>query len=35
MTDIVQIPLSDLLPWDGNVRKIGAQLGLEELMASI
>lgn len=35
MTHIVQIPLSDLLPWDGNVRKTGAQAGLEELMASI
>jgi ParB family transcriptional regulator, chromosome partitioning protein len=35
MTDIIQIPLSDLLPWEGNVRKTGAQEGLEELMASI
>ena len=35
MTHIIQISLSDLLPWDGNVRKTGAQEGLEELMASI
>lgn len=35
MTHIIQIPLSDLLPWDGNVRKTGAQEGLNELMASI
>jgi len=35
MTDIIHIPLSDLLHWDGNVRKTGAQEGLEELMASI
>ena len=35
MTDIGDIPLTDLLTWDGNVRKTGAQEGLEELMASI
>lgn len=35
MTDITHIALSDLLPWSGNVRKTGAQEGLEELMASI
>ena len=29
------IPLNKLVPWDGNVRKTGADEGLEELKASI
>lgn len=32
---IASIPLSKLVPWDGNVRKTGASDGLEELTASI
>jgi len=32
---IASIPLSKLVPWDGNVRKTGASAGLEELTASI
>lgn len=35
MTDITAIPLSKLVPWNGNVRKIGAFEGLDELTASI
>jgi len=32
---IASIPLSKLVPWDGNVRKTGAAAGLAELTASI
>jgi ParB family chromosome partitioning protein len=32
---IASIPLNKLVPWDGNVRKTGANDGLEELIASI
>lgn len=32
---IASIPLNKLVPWDGNVRKIGATDGLEELAANI
>lgn len=32
---IASIPLSRLVPWDGNVRKTGATDGLGELTASI
>jgi len=32
---IASIPLTKLVPWDGNVRKTGASDGLEELSASI
>ncbi|MGH6678362.1 MAG: ParB/RepB/Spo0J family partition protein [Bradyrhizobium sp.] len=36
MTDaITAIPLTKLVPWDGNVRKTGVSEGMEELVASI
>jgi len=35
MTDIIHVPLSKLALWDGNVRKTGIQVGIEELAASI
>jgi ParB family chromosome partitioning protein len=34
-SSIASIPLSKLVPWDGNVRKTGAADGLGELTASI
>jgi ParB family chromosome partitioning protein len=35
MTDIIHVPLSKLALWDGNVRKTGIRVGIEELAASI
>lgn len=35
MTDIINVPLSKLALWDGNVRKTGIRAGIEELAASI
>lgn len=35
MTDITHVPLSKLALWDGNVRKTGITVGIEELAASI
>jgi ParB family chromosome partitioning protein len=35
MTDIIHVPLSKLALWDGNVRKTGITVGIEELAASI
>lgn len=35
MSEIIHVPLSKLALWDGNVRKTGIRVGIEELAASI
>jgi hypothetical protein len=35
MTDTISIPLKKLLAWDGNVRKMDTDKGIDELAASI
>lgn len=35
MTDIITVPLTKLTAWEGNVRKTGADQGIDELAASI